>query len=465
MKKKRRAKSSATTSSGRHRAHRIKNPDAAGVDLGSRTHFVAVPPERNDRSVRSFGATTAELNRLCDWLVKCGVTTVAMESTGIYWIPLYEILQERGIEACLVNAKHLKNVPGRKTDVRDCQWIQELHTYGLLRASFRPSLEVCELRSYQRQRDELVRSAAADTQHMQKALTLMNLRLDTVVSDITGVTGMAIIRDILNGNRDPRSLAQHRDWRCRASEDDIAAALTGNYRPEHIFVLRQAVDAYDFVQRQIRDCDQQLERVLGALAKRCPEPDSPMSEPRDKRKKRSPNDPRFEIRSPLYRITGCDLTRINGIGPHTALKIVAEIGTDVTAWPTEKHFTSWLRLAPGNNITGGKRRRSKKEPAANRTAQCLRVAAMSLGRSNSAFGAYYRRLAARLGALKANTALARKLAVMVYRTLKYGHEFVDPGAAAYEQCYHARLLKNLCRRAKTLGYQLIPAEAVPVPAK
>lgn len=436
---------------------RIKHPDAAGIDLGARVHYVAVPTDRNEEPIRSFGTTTPELIRLCDWLDQCGVTTVAMESTGIYWIPLYELLEERGVEVFLVNARHLKNVPGRKTDVQDCRWLQELHTFGLLRASFRPSLEICELRTYHRQREELVRRSSAEIQHMQKALTLMNVRLDTVISDVTGVTGLAIIRDILSGKCDPKELARHRDPRCHASEQEIADALTGNYRAEHVFVLRQAVETYDFLLDQIRVCDQQIERVLGTLAERRPQQQSPIPKPRSKRKPRS-SEPAFDIRSPLYRLTGCDLSQINGLGPHTILKIVAEIGPDVSPWPTEKHFTSWLHLAPGNNITGGKRRRSKKQPAANRVAQCLRVAAMSLGRTQTALGAFYRRLASRLGVLKATTATARKLAIMVYRMLKHGASYVDPGAKAYEQRYQQRVLKNLSRRAQSLGYQLVANE-------
>lgn len=438
----------------------LKHPDAAGIDLGARMHYVAVPDGRDEKTVQTFGTTTPELLRLCEWLGRCGVTTVAMESTGSYWIPLYELLEERGIGVYLVNAKHLKNVPGRKTDVQDCKWLQELHSYGLLRASFRPSLEICELRAYSRQREDLVRRSSAEIQHMQKALTLMNVRLDTAISDVTGITGMAIIRDILKGNCDPAALARHRDGRCSATEKEIAAALTGNYRSEHVFVLRQAVEAYDFLLGQIRACDQQIERVLGALAERRPEPEAPMPKPRDKRKPR-PSEPAFDTRTPLYRLTGCDLSQINGLGPQAILKIVAEIGPDVSAWRTEKHFTSWLRLAPGNNITGGKRRRSKKEPAANRVAQCLRVAAMSLGRSDTALGAFYRRIAARLGAVKATTATARKLAVLVYLMLKRGAKYLDPGAMAYEQRYAKRVLHYLQRRAQALGHKLVPVDPTP----
>ena len=391
---------------GRKPGVKVKQADAAGIDLGARRHYVAVPVDRDKESIRSFGTTTPELIELCVWLQRCGVRTVAMESTGVYWIPLYEMLEERGVEVYLVNSRHLKNVPGRKTDVQDCRWLQELHTFGLLRASFRPSLEICELRSYHRQREELVHRSSTEIQHMQKALTLMNVRLDTVISDVTGVTGRAIIDDILSGNYDPEALAKHRNRRCRASEREIAAALTGNYRAEHIFGLRQAVEGYDFLLGQIHACDQQIERVLGVLAQRCPEPQAPIPEPRTKRKPR-PSEPAFEIRSPLYQLTGCDLSQINGLGPATILTIVAEIGPDVSPWPTEKHFTSWLHLAPGNNITGGKRRRSKKQPTANRVAQRLRVAAMSLGRTQTALGAFYRRLSGRIGVVKATTATAR----------------------------------------------------------
>ena len=440
----------------RKRGVEVKHPQAAGVDLGARRHYVAVPLDRAEEAVRSFGTTTPELIKLCDWLELCGVTTVAMESTGVYWIPLYEMLEERGVDVCLVNARHLKNVPGRKTDVQDCQWLQELHTFGLLRASFRPSLEICELRSYHRQREELGRRISTEIQHMQKALTLMNVRLDTVISDIAGCTGMAIIRDILSGNRDPKALAAHRDRRCRASVEQFAAALTGNYRTEHLFVLRQAVEAYEFLLAQIRECDREIESALGALAERCCEPQAPLPPPRTKRKPR-PSEPAFDIHGPLYRLTGCDLSQIDGLGPAATLTIVAEIGTDVSAWPTEKHFTSWLHLAPGNNITGGKRRRSKRQPAANRLAQCLRMAAMSLGRTQTALGAFYRRLAARVGVVKATTATARKLAVIVYRMLKHGAAYHDPGADSYQRQYQQRVLQGLKRRARALGYQLVPS--------
>lgn len=440
---------------------RIKNPNAAGIDVGARQHFIAVPGDRSRKRVRSFGNTTPELEKIVDWLQQCSIETVAMESTGVYWIPLYELLEERGIEVYLVNARHLRNVPGRKTDVADCQWIQELHTFGLLRASFRPGLEICEFRSYLRQRQMLIQWNGAETQHMQKALALMNVRLDTVITDVTGTTGMAIIRDIMEGHCDPKKLATHRDPRCKATERQIQDALTGNYRSEHVFALRQAVEAHDFLQRQVEACDKRIEGVLTTLAKRFPEPETQMPEARTKRKKPTANEPKFDMRTPLYRMTGCDLTQINGIGPYTALNVISEIGTDVSPWPTEKHFTSWLSLCPGNNITGGKRRRSKKEPTASRVAQSLRIAAMTLGRTDTALGAYYRRMAARLGAGKAVAATARKLAVMIYNMLRNGTQYVDPGADNYDHRQRQRILKSLRRRAQALGFELVTTEASP----
>jgi transposase len=430
------------------------NPNAAGIDCGSTEHYVAVPGDRDAAPVRAFKTFTAELHRLADWLTACGITTVAMESTGVYWIPLYEILEARGLDVVLVNARHVKNVPGRKTDVVDCQWLQELHSVGLLRGSFRPTAAIAALRAYLRHRETLVQSAATHVQRMQKALVQMNLQLSTVISDITGVTGLRIVRDIVAGQTDPRALAQHRDARCQASEADIMAALTGHYRPEHVFVLHQNLELFDAYQRQLAACDAAIEAHISTLAAKAPAPTGPLPGPRTRRKPRD-NEPRFDIRHPLHQLTGVDLTQIDAIGPYSALRLLAEIGPDMRRWPTEKHFTSWLTLAPHNKITGGRLLSSATLPSANRAAGILRMVAMSLGRTETALGAFYRRLAFRVGKAKAITATARKLAILVYRTLKNGLVYRDPGAAAYDAQHRQRVIRRLRRRAANLALALV----------
>jgi len=413
--------------------------------------------------VREFKSFTADLHRLADWLVACRIDTVAMESTGIYWIPLFEILKDRGVEVLLVNARHLKNVPGRKTDVFDCQWLQELHTYGLLRGSFRPEPPIAALRTYLRHREVLVEYAASHIQHIQKALTLMNLQLTNVLSDVVGVTGMAILRAILAGERDPKVLARHRDYRCKATKAEIVASLTGNYRPEHLFTLRQAVELYDVYQEKIAACDREVETLLATLAKdQAKTPPSPLPPARTRKKPRD-NEPTFDIRSPLYALAGADITQIEGIGPYTALRVIGEIGTDMNPWKSDKHFTSWLTLAPRNRISGGKLLSSNTPRSANRLAKLFRQAALAVGRTQTALGAFYRRLAARIGKAKALTATARKIAAAVYAVLSKGRLHVDPGADAYNQRYRARALSTLRRRAKDFGFQLVPATPTPAP--
>lgn len=433
------------------------NPNAAGIDCGADTHYVAVPADRDPTPVRAFPTFTADLHRLADWLAACGVTTVAMESTGVYWIPLYEILEARGFDVVLVNARHVKNVPGRKTDVVDCQWIQELHSVGLLRGSFRPTAAIAALRAYLRHRETLVQSAATHVQRMQKALVQMNLQLPIVISDITGVTGLRILRDIIGGQRDPQALAQHRDHRCQASAAEITAALTGHYRPEHVFVLQQNLELFDAYQHQLAACDTAIEAHVLTLAAQAPPPASPAPAARTRKKPRN-NEPRFEIRTPLHQLTGVDLTQIDAIGPYSALRLLSEIGTDMSRWPTEKHFTSWLTLAPRNKISGGRLLSSQTQPSANRAAAILRMAAMNLGRTDTALGAFYRRLASRVGKAKAITATARKLAILVYRTLKVGLVYQDPGAAAYDAQHRGRVLHRLRQRAAHLGFSLLNRE-------
>jgi transposase len=429
-------------------------PDAAGIDCGQNSHFVAVPPDRDPQPVREFRTFTAELYQLADWLKQCQVKTVAMESTGVYWIPLYEILEARGFEVVLVNARDVHNVPGRKRDVSDSEWLRELHSVGLLRASFRPTAAIVPLRSYLRQRETLVEEAATRIQRMQKALTEMNLKLHTVLTDLTGQTGLKIVRSILAGERNPEILAGHRDPRCHAAHPEIVAALTGNYRAEHLFALKQNFAAYEFLLQQLAECDTEIEALLTTLAAQQPPPSAPL--PAARRKRVSKHASAFDLRSPLHRLTGgADLSQIDSIGPQAALQIIAEIGTDMRSWPTAKHFTSWLALAPNNKVSGGRLLSSRTPPSANRAATILRRCAMSLGKTSTALGAFYRRLAVRTGKAKAITATARKLAVLVYRMLSGDLIYNDPGATAYHQLNRARELKSLRKRAKFLGFDLI----------
>jgi len=430
------------------------NPNAAGIDCGSEMHYVAVPTDRDPEPVRCFKTFTGDLHQLADWVVSRGVKTVAMEATGVYWIPVYEILEARGLEVLLVNARHVKNVPGRKSDVSDCEWLQELHSVGLLRGSFRPIAEIAALRSYVRHRETLVESAATTINRMQKALVQMNVQLHLVISDITGATGQRILRDIVNGQTDPQHLAEHRDGRCQASEAEIAAALTGNYRPEHLFVLKQNLELYDEFQRQIKACDTQIEDHLKALAGKTAPPQAPLPAARTRQKPRR-NEPRFDVRTPLHQLSGVDLSQIDGIGPYNSLRLISEIGTDMSRWPTEDHFASWVTLAPHNRITGGRLISSRTQPSTNRAADIFRVAAMSVGYTQTALGAFYRRLASRIGKAKANTATARKLAILVYRVLKGEIVYKDPGAAAYDARHRETVLRKLRRQAALLGFGLV----------
>lgn len=440
---------------------KMVNPTAAAIDIGSTMHMAAVNPDACDTPVRAFGTFTQDLHDLADWFKSCGVTSVAMESTGVYWIPAFEVLEGHGFQVILVNARYAKNVPGRKTDVSDAGWLRQLHSYGLLRGSFRPEAEIATLRAYLRQRERLVEYAAAHIQHMQKALMEMNLQLHHVVSDITGATGMRIIRAIVAGERDPEVLAAFRDIRCHSSIEVIKAALVGNDRDEHIFALTQSLDLYDFYQTKIEDCDRKLEAAVAALTVRV-DGEVPAL-PKARTKRNQVNAPSFDVRAALYGVLGTDITQIHGLGQSLALKLVAECGTDLRAWRTAKHFTSWLCLAPGNKISGGKLLSSRTRRSSSRAAALLRLAATTIGRSDTALGAFYRRLSSRIGKQKAVTATARKIAVLFYNTLRFGMTYHDPGAAAYEERHRSRVLANLQRRAKTFGFELAPlptAEAV-----
>lgn len=429
------------------------HPNAAGIDIGSASHFVAVPPDRDDEPVREFASFTAELHRLADWLDACGVDTVAMESTGVYWIPLYELLESRGFTVLLVNARHVKNVSGRKSDVLDCQWLQQLMSFGLLRGAFRPAEQVCVLRSLSRQRAMLLRSQGRFVQHMQKALAQMNIQLANVISDVAGETGQKILRAIVAGERDGQALARLRNSRIRASQDEIARSLQGNWRAEHLFALKQALDAFDFCGTQLAECDAQIQAQLQALHVREDEP------AQGKKRGRSRNAPKFDLRTQLFQMCGVDLTRIDGIDVTTALVVISEVGCDMGKFPSDKHFASWLGLCPGTRITGGKVMSGKTRRCANRAAQALRLAAAALRSSQSALGAYYRRLCARMDKPKAVTAAAHKLARLIYAMLTHGQEYTDRGQDYFEERYRQRVLHNLAQRAKAMGMQLVPSDS------
>ncbi|MFL5537764.1 MAG: IS110 family transposase [Longimicrobiaceae bacterium] len=430
------------------------NPDVAGIDCGSAEHFVAVPVGRDPDPVQSFGTFTGDLNRLADWLEACGVRSVAMEATGVYWIPLYEILEARGFKVLLVNARHVKNVAGRKSDVLDCEWLRELHSVGLLRASFRPTEAITALRGYIRHRDTLVQTMSSTIQRMQKALVQMNVQLPQVITDITGTTGLAILHDIVAGRTDPQQLVLHRDPRCHASAEQFVTALTGNYRPEHVFVLKQNLALFEYYQAMLSECDAAIEGHLQTLAAQMEPPTTPLP-PRRTKPQSHGKEPRFDIRGYLYHLTGTDLSQIDGIGPYQALRLISEIGTDMRRWPTDQHFTAWLTLAPQNKISGGRLLSSRTPASANRAAAMLRMVAMSLARTQTALGAFYRRLAARIGKAKAITATARKVAILVYRALKGEIQYEDPGPDAYNARQRNRLVRGLRKRAQALGFTLV----------
>lgn len=426
--------------------------NAAGIDIGSKAHYVAVPPgrDREGKDVRSFASFTADLYELARWLKKCKIDKVAMESTGVYWIPLFEILDSQGFDVILVNPRHFKNVPGRKTDVVDCQWLQQLHTFGLLQGAFRPDFQICELRSYLRQRAMLISYAAKHIQHMQKALEQMNIKLTEVISDITGTTGMKIIRAIVGGERNPEKLAALRHFRCKNDIGVIAKALQGTWKTEHLFSLQQALELFDFYQKQISDCEARIQKHLETFDDRSG--GKPLPTPNKKSKAHHPMN--FNAKSFLYKMTGVDLTRIAGIDAPTALCILGETGLDMTRWPTAKNFASWLGLSPGSKITGGKVLSSRTKPSANRAANAFRLAAYSLQRSKSALGAFFRRKKAQLGSPKAITATAHKIARIFYLMLKSGAEYEDLGQDYYEERYQKRMINNLKKRAKQFGYKL-----------
>lgn len=433
------------------------NLRAAGIDIGSTSHFVAVPEGSSETNVREFKSFTSDLYALADWLKQCNVQTIAMESTGVYWIPVYEILEEKGFDVNLVDARQVKNVSGRKTDVEDCQWIQRLHTYGLLNTAFRPTDEICELRSYIRQRSMLIQSASRYIQQMQKALMQMNVQLHHVLTDITGETGMKIIRAIINGERNPAVLAEHRDRRCKNSIDEIKAALTGNYRVEHLFSLKQSLELYDYFQEKIQACDDEIQKKLHQFSTNEKVINIPEEQLNPSKKNPAKNAPNFNLGTELHRITGVDLLSVPGINHISALQLIGEIGLDMSRWKNAKQFASWLGLCPGNKISGGKRLSGKTKQTNNRAASALRMAASTLYRSSTALGAYLRRLKGHKGPMKAITATAHKLAKIIYNMLRYGVEYMEAGQAYYEEQYRDRVIKNLKKKASELGFELVDA--------
>ena len=427
-------------------------PNAAGIDIGGSSHWVAVPKAASDEPVREFGTMTDDLNAMADWLLACGVDTVALESTGVYWIPVYEILEQRGLTVWLVDARQMKYVPGRKSDVMDCQWLQKLMSLGLLRAAWRPGDEVCVVRAVVRQREVLLTEQASWVQRMQKALVQMNLQLTEVLSDIMGMTGQAIIRAIVTGERDPKILARHRHGRIKRSEDDIVRALTGNWREEHLFVLEQSLAMYDDIARHLGECDARLQALLEQRSRHQPDlGPAPRSGSRQRME--------FDLRQRLANWAGVDLTRINGLGVGTVITLLSEIGPDLSRFASVKHFCSWLGLCPGTKISGGKVLSAGTKRSANRARQALKIAAMALSHSDSALGAFYRRLCARMDKPRANTAVAHKLARMVYFMLTRGEAFVDQGQQRYEEQQQQRSVAALKRRARALGFRLEPETA------
>jgi len=432
------------------------NQNAAGIDVGNAEHHVAVPVGQDPQPVRKFGSFTADLHRLAQWLKSCGIETVVMQATGVYWVALFQILEDYGLQVNVVNARHTKTLPGRKTDVLECQWLQKLHTFGLLNNSFRPAEDIRVLRTYLRQRENLVAAASKCIQHMQKALTQMNLQLANVISDISGATGMAILRAIVAGERDPGRLSTLKNNRIRASREEIAQSLEGDWRNEQLFVLEQSLELYDTYLGKIAECDQRVEAHLKTMESKVEGGQQLSPETRPPRK----HGAQFDLKSHLYRIAGVDLTQVDGLDVQTVQTVISEVGVDMSRWKTEKQFSSWLGLCPDNRISGGKILKRGTRQVVNRAATALRLAAWSLIRSQSALGANFRRLRSRLGAPKAITAMAHKLARLIYRMLKFGANYVDKGIEAYESRYRQQQMNWLVRRAAALNLQLVPSSKI-----
>ena len=437
----------------------VIHPDAAGIDIGNESHYAAVPPSRDSQPVREFRCTTAELKAMAAWLQQCRIRTVAMQSTGVYWVAVYDILEEAGLQVYLVNARDTKNLPGRKSDVQESQWLMKLHTYGLLRNSFRPPQEIRTMRTYWRQRNDLVQSAGRHILRIQKALTQMNLQLANVLSDVSGVTGQAIIKAILAGERDPHKLAAFRDPRVKASEEQIAQSLEGNWQPDLLFLLKQEQDGYEFCQKQMAECDRQLKQYLQRREDRSHGAPLPEEKRKGRLNKKRANKPQFDLREGLFRMTGTDLTRIDSVDVMTATTVISEAGYDMSKWETENHFVSWLRLCPDNRISGNKVIGKGRLPTNNPLSIALKMAASTLRQSKTYLGAQFRRLRTRLGAPIAIKAMAAKLARLIYRMLRYGMKYVDQGAAFYELQHRHLQIKQLKWKAAKLGFQIVAAPA------
>jgi transposase len=445
-------------------------PNAGGIDIGAREIFVAVPPDRDEHPVRIFDTFTEDLRSMAQWLKACGITTVAMESTGVYWIPLYEVLEAHGIRPCLTNARHMKNVPGRRTDWHECQWLQYLHSVGLLRAAFRPDADICAVRAVIRHRGELVQMASQHVQHMQKALTQMNLQIQHVISDITGTTGLAIVDAILAGERDPAVLALLRDPRIKATAETIQKSLVGNWQPEQLFVLRQSRLLYQTYQQEIVKCDREIEKLLSVFEARVDPAEKPL--PPDRKRKRNRNAKKqrkhmglaeggFDLRTEAYKLFGVDVTQIPGLET-SVLPLFSEVGRDLASrWQTAAHFVSWLNLCPDNDISGGRVLWKGTRKVRNRAGQIFRMAAYSLHRSPSPLGSYLRRMKSKLGPKAATTATAHKIAVIFYTMITKQVEYDESIWAARDTQRQKRLEDKIKRQARQLGYQLVPMEEKP----
>lgn len=431
-------------------------PNLAGIDIGSRVHYVSVPSDRAERSVRTFGCTTPDLYDLALWLKQCGITHVVMESTGVYWVPVACTLEDAGLVVALVDAREAHRLSARKTDVYDCQWIRQLYACGMLRNAFRPQPELIPVRSYWRQRQEVVSMCATALHHMQKALELMNLQLHKVISDIAGKTGMGIMRAIVEGQRDPQFFLSLVQRGCKASSEDFVKALTGHYRPEQVTALHQALQRYDLYHQQLQQLDEQVQDTLKTLPGK--HPDTPAVASAKPPAQRRKNQAYVDLNSELIRLTGVDLTQVEGIDTLTAFTIISEQGIDMTPFPTEQHFSSHLGLCSNNTITGGRIRKKNTRPVQSRAAQALRISAQSLARSKTALGAFYRRIRARADPAVAIVATAHKLAKIIYRMLKYGEAYVARGMEEYEKDYKKRLLKNLRRQARKLDCEIVVIE-------
>jgi transposase len=437
----------------------VVHPDAAGIDIGNEVHYVAVPSNRSSEPVCRFGCTTAELKAMADWLKQCGIRTVAMQSTGVYWIAVFDILEAAGLEVYLVNARETKNLPGRKSDVQESQWLMKLHTYGLLRNSFRPPQEIRTLRTYWRQRNDLIQGAARHIHRMQKALTQMNIQLANVLSDISGKSGQAIIKAILAGERDPHELAALCDSRAEASEEEVARSLEGNWQVDLLFVLQQEQEGFEFCQKQMAECDRHLQAYLEHRPDRSQGATLPEEKRKGRLKKKKGNSPRFDLRAELFRMVGTDLTLIDSIDVMTAMTILSEAGWNMSKWKTENHFVSWLRLCPDNRISGERIIGKGRLPTNNRVTVALKIAASTLRSSKTYLGAQFRRLRTKLGAPVAIKAMAAKLARLVYRMLRYGMQYVDKGFEFYEALHRKLQINRLKWKASQLGFQIVEARA------